>query len=106
MVFFAFHHYLASKFHLNNFLAGNYISVPFATWNDVSLYFVSNISQVILVFSFYCFYFLCFIVDIYAMQERSHNISHLRKKTWLNIWLNFEAFFYKIFEEFNNDLNL
>ena len=52
MVIFAFHQYLASNFHLNNFLAGNYISVLFATWNDVSLYFVSNISQVILVFIF------------------------------------------------------
>ena len=59
MVIFAFHQYLASNFHLNNFLAGNYISVLFATWNDVSLYFVSNISQFIPVFTFMWIFMLC-----------------------------------------------
>ena len=52
MVFFAFHQYLATNFHLMNFFAGNYISVLFAAWNDVSIYPVSNILQVILVFIF------------------------------------------------------
>ena len=52
MVFFAFHHYLAANFHLNIFFVGNYISVLFAAWNDVSIYFVSNISWVILIFIF------------------------------------------------------
>ena len=68
MVFFAFHQYLATNLHINNFFDGNYISVLFASWNNVSIYFVSNILQVILVFIF---------ADVYAMQERSHNILHL-----------------------------
>ena len=70
MVCFAFHDYLATSFYSNIFFfAGNYIPVLFANWNDVSIYFVSHISQVILGFVF---------ADTYTMQEGSHNISHLR----------------------------
>ena len=83
MVFFAFHQYLITNFHLTVFFAGKYISVHFAPWNDVSIYFVSNILQVVLVFIFCgC---LC-----YARKE-PHKV---------------QAFFYKIFEELNNDLYL
>ena len=83
MVFFAFHEYLITNFHLTVFFAGKYISVHFAPWNDVSIYFVSNILQVVLVFIFCgC---LC-----YARKE-PHKV---------------QAFFYKIFEELNNDLYL
>ena len=83
MVFFAFNQYLITNFHLTVFFAGKYISVHFAPWNDVSIYFVSNILQVVLVFIFCgC---LC-----YARKE-PHKV---------------QAFFYKIFEELNNDLYL
>ena len=58
MVFFAFNNYLATKFHLNNLFAENYIYVLSTTWNDVSFYFVLNIPQVTLVFIF-CKY-LCY----------------------------------------------
>ena len=56
MVFFAFHQYL--NFHWIFFFVGNYSFVLFATWNDVSIYLVSNISQVILVFTF-CEFLCC-----------------------------------------------
>ena len=79
MVFFAFHQYLTTNFHVNNFFCGNYISVLFATWNDVSIYFVSNISLVILVFNF------------------CRSLCYLRKKP------QYFTFFCKTFEEFNND---
>ena len=58
MVFFAFHQYLATNVHLNIFFAENYFSFLFAPWNDVSIYLVSNILQVILVLIF-CGY-LCY----------------------------------------------
>ena len=86
MVFFAFHHYLAKNFTLNNFFfAGNYISVLFATWNDI-LYFVSNISQVILVIFCGC---LCYTrkkpFRIYGKKNPSHKA----------IWLKFRSSFTK-----------
>ena len=58
---------------------------------------VSNIPQVIDLFLFFA--------DIYAIQERSHNISHLVKKILQKSHLTqVQAFFYTIFEEFNNGI--
>ena len=49
-----------------------------------------------------------FLVDIYAMQDRSHNISHLQEEnpSYKATWLKFRPFLYKIFKEFKNDLYL
>ena len=51
MVFLTFHKYLAANVCLNIFFVGNYISILFTTWNDVSMYFLSSIVQVTLVFN-------------------------------------------------------
>ena len=97
MVFFAFHQYLATIFHINNFCAANYISIQFATWNNVSVYFVLNISQAILVFIF-CGY-LC-----YARKKPQYFTFMVRKSFTSSHLTKVQAFFYKMFEKFNNDL--
>ena len=81
------------------FFAENYISVLFATWNGISIYFVPNISQVILVFIFCrC---LC-----YARKKPQYFILTIRKSfTWSHL-TKVQAFFYETFEEFDNDLYL
>ena len=61
MVFFAFHQYLTTNFHVNNFFCGNYISVLFATWNDVSIYFFQI---------FHTLSLFLFFADVYAMQKK------------------------------------
>ena len=87
MVFFAFNQYWATNFH-SIFFAGN-ISVLFATWNDVSIYFVSNVT------SYPSFYFsqmlmLCkkevTILHIHGKKSPSH------KAIWLKFRISFTKF--------------
>ena len=97
MVFFAFNQYWATNFH-SIFFAGN-ISVLFATWNDVSIYFVSNVT------SYPTFYFS----QMLMLCKKEVTILHIHGKKILHIkaiWLKFSHFLTKIFEEFNNDLHL
>ena len=82
------HHYLTTIFPVSIiFFVRIYISVILATWNDVWIFF------------FQIFHNLCFLffVDIYAMQGRSHNISHLQWENPLHraIWLKFRPSFTK-----------
>ena len=74
MVFFAFHHYLATNFHLNSFLfiyfAGNYISVLLLLLEIMYQYILFQIFRKLLL--------LLFFANVYAMQERSRSISHLQ----------------------------
>ena len=76
MVFFAFHQYLATNLHINNFFGGNYISVLFAPGNDVSIYFFSSILQVILIFIFLRMFMLC---------KKEATIFHIYRKKILHI---------------------
>ena len=92
MVFFAFHQYLALNLHWNNFFSGNYISVRFATWNDASIYLVSNILQVILVFTF--------CGCLYYARKKPQYFTFMARKSFTKTKV--QAFFYKFFEKFNN----
>ena len=96
MVFFASHQYLATNFHLNNFFCWELYFCPIiATWNDVSIYFVPNISQVILVFIFCkC---LC-----YAWKKPQHFTFTVRNSLTYSHLTRIQEFF----EEFNNDFYL
>ena len=94
---FVFHLYLTTNFHLNIFFAGNYISVLFATWNDVSIYFVSNISRYLFIFCG-C---LC-----YARKKPQYFTFTVRKSFTYSHLTKVHAFFYKILDKFNNDLYL
>ena len=98
MVFFAFHHYLTTNFHLNIFFAGNYISVLFATSHGVSIYCFKHFT------SYPCFYFL----QIFMHYKKEATIFQIYSKKILHIKPSDKssALLYKIFEEFNNDLYL
>ena len=97
MVFFDFHQYLAPNFHLNIFFSLETVFVLFATSNDVSLHLVSNILQVIVLFIFCAF--LC-----YARNKPQYFTFKLRKFFTKSHLTKVQAFFYKVFEKFNNDL--
>ena len=93
MVFFAFHHYLVTKFHLNNFFCWelHFCPICYLKW-CISVYIVSNISQVILVFVYwgYLWGYLdkkeATIFHIYGQKIFSHKA----------IWLKFRPSFTKL----------
>ena len=74
-------------------MAGNYISALIATWNDVK-YTLFQIFHKLSLFLFFA--------DIYAMQATIFDMHG--KKIFQIKPSNILALFYKIFEEFNDDL--
>ena len=91
MVFFALNQYLATNFHLHIFLLGSL----FLSYLLLEVIYQYILFQIIHKFSLFLFF-----VDAYAMQyftfrlRKSFRESHLTKV---------QTFFYKTFEEFNND---
>ena len=75
MVFFAFHHYLTTNFHLNIFFAGNYISVLFATSHGVSVYCFKHFT------SYPCFDFL----QIFMHYKKEATMFQIYSKKILHI---------------------
>ena len=70
IVFFAFHQYLTTNFHLNIFLLGIIFLSSYLLLEMMCRYILFQI--------FNKLYLFLFFADVYAMQERSHNISHLQ----------------------------
>ena len=83
------HHYLATNFHLNDF---------FLLWIIFLSCSLLEMMYHYILFLIFCklSLFLCF-VGAYAMQERSHNISHLQLENPSHkaIWPNFRSSFTK-----------
>ena len=87
MVFFAFHQYLATNFHLNISMG-----IVFLFYLPLEMMYQNILFQIFQQLSL-----ILFFAHAYVMQERSHNISHLclENPSQKDIWLKFRPSFTK-----------